>query len=64
MRHSPVTVAELAHELGLAQRPSQPYPAGDLFAAMDPDLVTRYGTLTDDTALTAEDADIIRETWA
>lgn len=59
-----ITLSDLARELGVEQSPAQPYGPADFFASYDDTLAATYGTLSDDTAISAEDADAIRESFA
>lgn len=59
-----ITLAGLAAELGI-EAPSSTYgTAADFFASYDHTLQHTYGRLTDDTEISAEDADAIREAMA
>lgn len=56
-----ITLAGLAAELGI-EAPSSTYgTAADFFASYDHTLQHTYGRLADDTEISAEDADAIRE---
>ena len=59
-----ITLTALARELGVEQSPAQPYAPADFFASFDATLADAYGPLTDDTEISAEDADFIRESFA
>ena len=59
----PITLAELARELDVEQSPTQPYGPADFFASYDDTLATTYGPLSDDTEISGEDADAIRESF-
>ena len=59
-----ITLTDLARELGVEQSPTQPYGPADFFASYDHTLAATYGDLHDDTEISAEDADAIRESFA
>lgn len=61
---NPITVADLAAELGVEQTSEQPYSPADVFAGVDPSLVEAHGTLDDGTVLAEDEADGIRAVFA
>lgn len=58
-----ITLSDLARELGVEQSPRQPYGPADFFASYDDTLAATYGPLSDDTEISADDADAIRESF-
>lgn len=60
---NPITIADLAAELGVEQTSDQPYSPADVFAGLDPTLVEAHGTLDDGTVLTADEADGLRAVY-
>lgn len=58
-----ITIADLAAELNIAQTPAQPYSPADVLANFDATLTETYGRLTEDTEISDDDADAIREAW-
>lgn len=58
-----ITIADLAAELHIEQTPAQPYSPADVLTNFDATLTDTYGPLTEDTEISDEDAQAIRDAW-